>query len=171
MKQYTFNDADRLKQVIETFKKQSAAVQKRLTAEQKPGMPPSQEESKSEENKEEEFVELTNQQLVTLVEECQDLVELHPRNNLNLCLMGGLTEILCMIFSHENETVRKAACRVLTTVCSNNPDVQDFANKAGTINLASQLEREKTPQMREAILGCLYAFLKGSNFSAKRLYI
>ena len=70
MKQYTFNDADRLKQVIGIFRKQSAAVQKRLIAESKPGMPPSQEESKNEENKEEEFVELTNQQLVTLVEEC-----------------------------------------------------------------------------------------------------
>jgi len=51
--------------------------------------------------------------------------------------MGGLTEILSMIFSHEDDTVRKSACRVLTTVCSNNPDVQDFANKAGTINLAN----------------------------------
>ena len=44
MKQYTFNDADRLKQVIGIFRKQSAAVQKRLIAESKPGMPPTQEE-------------------------------------------------------------------------------------------------------------------------------
>ena len=39
MKQYTFNDADRLKQVIETFKKQGAAVQKRLRAAEGRGLP------------------------------------------------------------------------------------------------------------------------------------
>jgi len=33
MKQYTFNDTDRLKQVIDLLKKQSLAAQKRLTKE------------------------------------------------------------------------------------------------------------------------------------------
>jgi len=74
-----------------------------------------------------------------------DLVELHSRNNLNLCLMGGMTEILCLIFSHESDAVRKAACRVFGSVVSNNPDVQDFAARSGAINLAGQMERETTP--------------------------
>jgi len=38
MKQYTFNDTDRLKQVIDILKKQSAAAQKRLL-EEKEGEP------------------------------------------------------------------------------------------------------------------------------------
>jgi len=71
-----------------------------------------------------------------LLEELMDLVELHSRNNLNLCLMGGMTEVLCLMISHENDAVRKAACRIFSTVVSNNPDVQDFAAKSGAINLA-----------------------------------
>merc|ERR1712018_225654 len=113
----------------------------------------------------------STEKLVELIEELMDLVELHSRNNLNLCLMGGMTEILCLIFSHESDAVRKAACRVFGSVVSNNPDVQDFAAKSGAINLAGQLEREATPQMREAVLGCLSACLKAANFPGKRAYI
>jgi len=37
--------------------------------------------------------------------------------------------------------------------------------------LAGQFDREETPQMREAILGSLSAFLKAANFEGKRQYI
>jgi hypothetical protein len=50
---------------------------------------------------------LTPDQLVDLLAELQELVELHPRNNLNLCLSGGMTEILALIFSHPDKEVRK----------------------------------------------------------------
>jgi len=109
--------------------------------------------------------------LVELLEELTDLVELHPRNNLNLCLMGGMTEVLAIIFSHDDDSVRKGACRVFSSVTTRNPDVQSFALKSGAINLASQLEREKTPQLREAVIGCLSSFLNASNFAGKRQYI
>lgn len=89
-----------------------------------------------EEVKEVPFEELSHEKLIDLIEELTDLVELHPRNNLNLCLMGGMSEVLCLIFSHENDSVRKAACRVFSSVVSNNLDVQDFAAKSGAINLA-----------------------------------
>jgi len=100
-----------------------------------------------------------------------DLVELHPRNNLNLCLMGGMSEILAIIFSHDNEAVRRVACRVFSSVTTRNPDVQTFAAKSGAINIASQLEREKTPAMRDALIGCLSSFINASNFAGKRQYI
>jgi len=116
-------------------------------------------------------VELTEDSLVELLEELTDLVELHPRNNYNLCLMGGMTELLAIIFSHDSDSVRKVACRVFSSVATRNKDVQSFALKAGAINLASQLEREKTPQMRDAIIGCLSAFLNSANFEGKRQYI
>jgi len=108
---------------------------------------------------------------IELLEELTDLVELHPRNNLNLCLMGGMTEVLAIMFSHDDDSVRKAACRVFSSVTTRNPDVQSFALKSGAINLASQLERETTPQLREAVLGCLSSFLNASNFAGKRQYI
>jgi len=107
-----------------------------------------QEESKDvamEESKEEPFVEMTTEKLIELLEELIDLVELHPRNNLNLCLMGGMTEVLAIIFSHDDDSVRKAACRVFSSVTTRNTDVQGFAAKSGAINIANQFEREQTP--------------------------
>jgi hypothetical protein len=44
----------------------------------------------------------SQEEIVTLLEELTDLAELHERNNLNLCLMGGMTELLSLIFSHES---------------------------------------------------------------------
>ena len=49
--------------------------------------------------------------------------------------------------------------------------MQTFANKTGAINLRIQFEREKTPEMREAILGVLGGILKSQNFEGKRQYV
>ena len=65
----------------------------------------------------------TEDEIVTLLEELTDLAELHPRNNLNLCLMGGMTELLSLIYSHESGQVRKATCHLLTSIMSNNRQV------------------------------------------------
>ena len=60
---------------------------------------------------------------------------------------------------------------MLSSVVGNNEKVQEFATKLGAVNLAAQLEREKTPMMREAILSALSSFLKAQNFPGKRQYI
>merc|ERR1712226_859111 len=82
-----------------------------------------------------------------------------------------MTELLAIIFSHDNDAIRKGACRVVSAVTARNPDVQSFAMKSGAINLASQLEREKTPQLREAIIGSLSSLLNAAIFPGKRHYI
>jgi hypothetical protein len=69
----------------------------------------------------------TKEDLVNKLTELQELVELHPRNNLNLCLSGGMTEIMSLIFSHPDPAVRKIACSVMTAATSNNSEVQKFA--------------------------------------------
>lgn len=61
--------------------------------------------------------------MVTLLDEMAELAELHPRNNLNLCLMGGMTQLLGLIFSHDSALVRKAGCTVLTAIMTNNRQV------------------------------------------------
>lgn len=71
-----------------------------------------------------------------MLDELVDLVELHPRNNMNLCLSGGMIEVLSMILSHPDEAIRKKSCSVFTTVVSNNKEVQDFASKLGALNLS-----------------------------------
>lgn len=54
--------------------------------------------------------ENTAEQLSEMLEEVQDLVELHPRNNFNLCRAGGLTEIIALILGHPDSKVRQLAC-------------------------------------------------------------
>ena len=45
----------------------------------------------------------TDDELTELLEELLELAEIHPRNNLNVCLMGGMQEILSLIFSHQSK--------------------------------------------------------------------
>ncbi len=113
----------------------------------------------------------TDEAVVELLEELTDLAELHARNNLNLCLMGGMTELLSLIFSHESSTVRKQSCQLLTSIMSNNRQVQEFASKSGAINLVSQFSKESTIPLKDAVFGSLASWIKADNFEGKRRFI
>jgi len=108
---------------------------------------------------------------VAALEELTDLAELHPRNNLNLCLMGGMTELLSLILSHSSEDVRRTACSLLTSVLTNNRQVQEFASKSGAINLVGQFSQETNPAMKNSVFSCLTAWLRADNFEGKRRFI
>ena len=75
--------------------------------------------------------------------------------------MGGLSELLFLVFIQKDISVRKAACRILSSIFSNNIEVQDFARKSGAINLTILFEKEDNPSVKEAILSCLSAYLRG----------
>lgn len=112
--------------------------------------------------------EHTTEDLTEMLDELQELVELHPRNNHNLCLCGGMQEILAMIFSHPDAGVRKLACSIFTAANSNNVDVQEFVAKSGALNFVKQVDNEKDLQVKEAIFQALSSFVKGPNFEGKR---
>ena len=72
------------------------------------------------------------------LDEMVELLSLNPRNNQNLCFMGGMHEILFLIFLYkaqddeeedDEQSVRIAACRVFSQIITSNADVQKFANK------------------------------------------
>jgi hypothetical protein len=106
-----------------------------------------------------------------LLEEMLDLVEIHPRSNLNFCLFGGMHELMSLIFSHPSEAVRKLSCSIFASITQNNSEVQEFATKCGAMNLVVQLERESAIASKEAVLSCLRTFIGGSNFNGKRIFI
>jgi len=62
----------------------------------------------------------STEDMIDLLEELQDLAEMHPRSNLNLCLFGGFPELMAIIFGHPHHMVRAAACAVCSTICLNN---------------------------------------------------
>ena len=98
-------------------------------------------------------------------------MEIHPRSNLNFCLFGGMHELMALIFSHPNESVRKLACSIFASVTQNNGEVQEFATKSGAMNLVVQFEREQAIANKEAVLSCLRTFVGGTNFNGKRLFV
>lgn len=58
--------------------------------------------------------------LLTLLDECQELVEMHERSNLNLALLGGLDTLLRYIVGHPSPAVREMACLTFSEVVQNN---------------------------------------------------
>jgi hypothetical protein len=65
LKQYTFNDADRLREVCKELKVHA---------------------------------EMEKSVLVDFLEELLELVEMHVRNSLNLCICGGMQTLMDIIF-------------------------------------------------------------------------
>ena len=54
--------------------------------------------------------------LIQLLEDLLDLVEIHPRSNMNFCLMGGMHELMALVFSHPADNVRKLACSIFASI-------------------------------------------------------
>lgn len=123
MKSYTFNDADRLKEIVTQLQEWSAAARSKAGQETQDGQAAADQKKDEEMKDEGEKKPPSDDELAALLEELLELAELHPRNNLNVCLMGGMQEILSLIFSHSNQRVRKQACSILTAIVQNNHDV------------------------------------------------
>ena len=81
LKQYTFNDVDRLKEVATELK---------------------------------QHMTMEKGKLLELLDELLELVELHVRNSLNLCVCGGMATILDIIFNNPHEEVRREACGIFS---------------------------------------------------------
>jgi len=99
------------------------------------------------------------------------LAELHPRNNLNLCLSGGMMALLSLVFTHESEQVRRSVCALLSSVMQNNRQVQEFASKSGISNLVGQFDRETNIDVKNSVFSSLAAWLKADNFEGKRRFL
>lgn len=106
-----------------------------------------------------------------MLEELQELVELHPRNNHNLCLSGGMTEIITMIFTHADKSIRRSACSIFSTAAQNNDEVQKFCSKLGCLNLTQLCDSEEDLALKEALFSSFSSFIKGHNFESKQQFI
>jgi len=91
IKQYTYNDADRLKEIVTDLKEKR----------EKGGDQTPEDGEKLEAD----------------LEELLDVVEMHPRNNLNFCLCGGMTELLGLALGHPSDAVRSQSCYLVSSVC------------------------------------------------------
>lgn len=146
MKEYCVNEADRMEEIINGLKKM------------REGYPSNKEQ-------------LDHDKMMEDLEELIDLVELHPRNNLNLCIMGGMFELLSLGFSYPNDGVQRMALQIIASACSNNLPVQEFAAKSGAMNLIEKFCNEKNIKNKEATFSALSSFIRADNFQGKVKFI
>ena len=96
LKQYTFNDVDRLKEICIELK----------------GDQPVQAHIGMEKTK-----------ILDLLDELMEILELHVRNSLNLCLCGGMATIMDIIINNPLEDARREACSIFSFTNQNNVEV------------------------------------------------
>jgi len=96
MEEYTFNDADRLKEICDEMRKDIESKFIHID-----GAP-------------QEGLNMEYTKTLDLLDECQELVEVHERNNLNLAILGGLNSIIQYIMGHPDGEVRKIACNTFS---------------------------------------------------------
>ena len=113
---YTFEAQDRLKQILDDLKMKSEEAQERL--------------------KSGEFVADTDE-VLELFEEFTELLELNKQSNISVCRMGGLPTVLQLMIVHESPEVRKFSARAFNTICGNNQEAQEYALRAGAVNLSA----------------------------------
>ena len=71
------------------------------------------------------------------MEEINEMIENAPSNTLILCRMGGISALLSHLCTPEVLEVRLRAVRLFAMITRNNKKVQQYALKAGAVNLAA----------------------------------
>ena len=109
--------------------------------------------------------------VLNLLDELLEILELHVRNALNLCLCGGMATILDIIFNNPHEDARREACGIFSFTNQNNVDVQKITGKLGALNLLHQYVRETNVKNREYVMSALSSYLRGINTDGKREFL
>ena len=78
---------------------------------------------------------MEERELLRLLDELQELLELHNRNSLNLCTTGGMETLMDIIFNSPHSKARHDACAIFSFTNQNNIDVQKITAKLGALNL------------------------------------
>jgi hypothetical protein len=144
LKQYTFNDVDRLKEICIELKGDQAVPA---------------------------HMGMEKTKILNLLDELMELLELHGRNSLNLCLCGGMATIMDIIFNSSYEDARREACSIFSFTNQNNLEVQNFTCKLGCMNLLHQYVRETNVKNREGIISAVSSYLRGINTDGKREFL
>lgn len=97
MQQYTFDEADKMKDITTAMKHDVAN-----------NFGPGSKEG---------------DELLLMLEDLQVMIETHERNSLNFCMMGAMEALLTFITSHPNSEARKLAANTFTQMVQNNPKV------------------------------------------------
>ena len=66
---------------------------------------------------------ISSEYMIQLFEKIQEMVEVSSQNNVNLCYLGGLQALFEIVITGTRDDVRKAACRLINSVVSNNINV------------------------------------------------
>ena len=57
---------------------------------------------------------MSKEKLLDCLDELLELVELHPRSSLNICLCGGMKVVMEIMFDSKDRDARKLACSIFS---------------------------------------------------------
>ena len=72
---------------------------------------------------------------VEILEELTELLEINSRNSFNLCRTGAFQKIIDKAVRSSEKSIRMKCFQFLTSLMSNDFNVQEFAVKSGTLQL------------------------------------
>jgi hypothetical protein len=90
LKQYTYDDSDKLRELCEEMKKE-VEIDFDVSKGAKEG-----------------------EDLYNMIDDLQRVIELHERIGLNLALLGGLKSLMSYMFSHPDDKARQIACHTFS---------------------------------------------------------
>lgn len=115
--------------------------------------------------------ELGREELFGLLDELEELFDIHQDNAKNFCKMGGYLFLLDLIMTHPDAKARKQCCTIFTLGTQYNPFVQEFGLSHGALKLMNKLYEEESATNRASLMGCVSALVKGPNFEGKRKFL
>lgn len=102
------------------------------------------------------------EELLELLEELQELIDIHPRNSLNLDKIGGFKILMDVMFNNEHAAVRRLAMMVFGLVVQNNNEMQETAYRYGGLQLMYQYVKEEDPKNKEQVIGAFSSLIRSS---------
>eukprot|EP01017_Pseudomicrothorax_dubius_P011058 TRINITY_DN14069_c0_g1_i2.p1 TRINITY_DN14069_c0_g1~~TRINITY_DN14069_c0_g1_i2.p1 ORF type:complete len:259 (+),score=45.87 TRINITY_DN14069_c0_g1_i2:113-889(+) len=144
IKAYTFDEVERMKEIIEIF-----------------GAPEPAQADPNDENKRK-----------AALDELLDLVD-GPDNAKDFCLIGGLIPLIrIMLEGSLYDSVRELALRVFTSIAQNNMQVQQFSLMNGAMNLLSVVANTTLAKpVQEAAVSAISSLFRGENLAGIRSFI
>lgn len=157
MKEYTYDEADRMSQIIPVLYKHPSEAPADSTS----------KKGKKSKKKHSDADQSTEAELMEALEELQELIDIHQRNSTNLDNLGGFRVLMDVMFNCKYEKVRRLAMLVFSASVQNNVEIQEKAHQYGGLQLMHQYVKETSDKNKEQVIGALSSLIRTSHTALK----
>eukprot|EP00343_Euplotes_focardii_P007816 CAMPEP_0205819472 /NCGR_PEP_ID=MMETSP0206-20130828/1858_1 /ASSEMBLY_ACC=CAM_ASM_000279 /TAXON_ID=36767 /ORGANISM="Euplotes focardii, Strain TN1" /LENGTH=342 /DNA_ID=CAMNT_0053113109 /DNA_START=6 /DNA_END=1034 /DNA_ORIENTATION=- len=105
--------------------------------------------------------------IIEALEELEELIDIHPRNSVNLERSGGFKLLMDTMLNNNNGGVRRLAMRVFGSAVQNTSEMQAVAHTHGGLKLMYQYIKESDEKNKEQVIGALSSLIRTSEAAIK----